>query len=139
MKFIDEVYSLAAQFILSCPSTNELPPLTAFPKLQATSCDKKIMAGSILVLTTPGTAAPANTGSLYAAFITVLGPIFVPVTSTNGKWETVVPKGVNGQSYVVLTSSGTSLTDDTTLAGPAIIEVCSLDLGLPFKMHVIRN
>lgn len=35
----------------------------------------------------------------------------------------MVPDGVNGQSYVVLTACKDRVTDDTISAGPAIVEV----------------
>jgi len=60
---------------------------------------------------------------IYAAFITVVGPIFADVTIVGSELEVVVPEGVNGQSYVVLTSSDAEVTDDNTIAGPAIIEI----------------
>ena len=80
----------------------------------------EIKSGCKLVLST----AEWPKGSVYAAFITVTGPIFVDVEETKDGYVIVVPEGINGQSYVVLTSSKDAVTDDNTLAGPAIVEVC---------------
>jgi hypothetical protein len=71
----------------------------------------------------PGTNS-TDAGDLYAAFITVTGPVWAPVTSSgSGKYTVTIPKGVAGQSYVVLTKGNKQATDDNIVAGPAIIEV----------------
>lgn len=116
----NEVYTLAAQFITSCPSTNAPLPVKAFPVITASSQDKSIKTGSTVMLTTKGYKVD---GKVYGAFITVTGPIFVEAKSVSGGFLVVVPKGVSGQSYVVLTSCNTAATDDTIVAGPAIVEV----------------
>ena len=60
---------------------------------------------------------------LYGAFITVTGPVFVKATRVAEGYSVVVPRGVNGQSYVVLTACNEKVTDTTTAAGPAIVEI----------------
>jgi hypothetical protein len=117
----NEVYTLAAQFITSCPSTNVALPVKAFPVITASSKDASIKTGSTVMLTTKG--YKVDGGEVYGAFITVTGPIFVAAKSVSGGFEVVVPKGVSGQSYVVLTSCNTAATDDTIVAGPAVVEV----------------
>jgi hypothetical protein len=118
----DEVYTLAAGFIKSCPSSNPALPVKAFPSLSASSKDMPIMTGSTVML---GTSGYKIEGKVYAAFIAVTGPTFVEATAVNGGYQVVVPKGFAGQSYVVLTSCNTAATDDTILAGPAIVEISS--------------
>lgn len=116
----NEVYTLAAGFIKSCPSDNPALPVKAFPSLSASSKDMPIMEGSTVML---GTSGYKIEGTVYAAFIAVTGPTFVEAKSVDGGYEVVVPKGFAGQSYVVLTSCNTTATDDTILAGPAIVEI----------------
>ncbi|XPS97593.1 hypothetical protein M3J09_006819 [Ascochyta lentis] len=118
----NEVYTLAAGFIKSCPSDNPALPVKAFPSLSASSKDMPIKAGSTVML---GTSGYKVEGTVYAAFIAVTGPTFVEAKSVNGGYEVVVPKGFAGQSYVVLTSCNTAATDDTILAGPAVLEISS--------------
>ena len=60
---------------------------------------------------------------IYAAFITVTGPIYVNITPVQGGFELVVPEGINGQSYVVLTTCKDKVNDETVAAGPAIVEI----------------
>ena len=74
---------------------------------------------------TPGyTLAPADgKAPIYGAFITVTGPIFVDATPIDGGFSVVVPKGINGQSYVVLTGCSDAVNDETISAGPAIVEI----------------
>ena len=112
----DDVYSLAAPFIVSCPSSNPTLPVKAFPELVA-SGPKPILTGNTVTLTTPGyQLVGANGAQLYASFVTVTGPIFVPVTVTSAGYQITIPAGVNGQSYVILSSCNTSVSDDTTIA-----------------------
>lgn len=78
---LNEVYTLAAPFIVSCPSSNVKLPVKAFPSL---TLDPKspanITAGTTITLLTPTYTLKAADGSspIYAAFITVTGPVFAP-------------------------------------------------------------
>lgn len=68
----------------------------------------------------PGSAR----AQLYGAFVSVLGPVFVDlVKNQQGAFEVKVPEGVAGQSYFLLSSCKERVTDDTIVAGPAIVEV----------------
>lgn len=118
----NSVYTLAAQFIKSCPETNAPLPVKAFPTLTAMSSDASIKTGSWVTLSTKDYKIE---GTVYAAFITVTGPVFVDTKAVDGGYEVEVPKGVAGQSYVVLTSCNTAATDDTIVAGPAVVEISS--------------
>lgn len=119
----NEVFSLAVQFITECPSDNPPLPFKAFPVLALAPAEgeSEIRSGNTISLSTK--IDTYSYGPTYAAFITVLGPIFVDVKNCDDKLEVVVPEGINGQSYVILTSSNTEVTDDTTIAGPAIVEI----------------
>jgi hypothetical protein len=122
----NDVYTLAAAFITACPTSNAPLPVKAFPSL---ALDPKtsmpVKAGSTVTLLTPGyTLQPASgEATIYAAFISVTGPTFVPATPVSGGFSVTIPAGFSGQSYAVLTSCNETVTDDTTAAGPAIIEV----------------
>lgn len=75
----NEVYTLAAPFIVSCPSDNPALPVKAFPTLTASMDNpKNITAGTKITLLTPKVVVkPADgTSQIYAAFITVTGPVF---------------------------------------------------------------
>ena len=124
------VYSLAAPFFVSCPTTSPLAALgiQAFPRLSVnTSTTDPITVGSTITLETPGyvlTDPNGQTGgALFGAFMSITGPIFVPATPVSGGYSVTVPAGVSGQTYVVLTACSEKVTDDTTAAGPAIVEV----------------
>ena len=98
---LDEVYTLAAPFITSCPSNNPTLPVKvnkfpqtprreekieltrlaqAFPMLTSAPTNGNITAGSEITLLTPGSVVTAADGKsqIYAAFITVTGPVFTP-------------------------------------------------------------
>ena len=76
---LDEVYTLAAPFIVSCPSDNPKLPVKAFPTLAASPQNpKNITTGTEITLLTPDYVVKPQDGSspIYAAFITVTGPVF---------------------------------------------------------------
>lgn len=120
----DEVYTLAAPFITSCPSSNGMLPVKAFPTLTAASTGSVMSGAQVQLMTGSGFDTSMDTSGISAAFVTVTGPVFTPLMSSGGGMFTVtVPSGVSGQSYVVLTKGNTTVTDDTIVAGPAIVEV----------------
>ncbi|KAF2664117.1 hypothetical protein BT63DRAFT_101222 [Microthyrium microscopicum] len=124
----DEVYSLAAPFIVSCPSSNPtFLTLKEFPGLTVSSQDAKIKTNTVLDVYAN---IPDDT-TVYASFATVTGPVFAEIQCTgHGDYEVTVPAGVHGQSYLIFTSSNSTVNDDTTLAGPAIVEIKGTD-GAP--------
>ncbi|CAI7583547.1 unnamed protein product [Penicillium glandicola] len=118
----NEVYTVASPFIASCPSSNGALPVKAFPALTMTSM-KAVMTGSQVQLAA-GSGFNTSTSDVNAAFITVTGPIWATLKSTDdGKFTVTVPEGVSGQSYVVLTKGNQQATDDNIVAGPAIVEI----------------
>ena len=122
---VNQVYTLAAPFIKSCPPTNPPLPVKAFPALTLAT-PGPIKTKSTIVLQTSGyvLAGPSDMDiPLYGAFITVTGPIFVNATRVSEGYSVVVPPGINGQSYVVLSACNERVSDVTTAAGPAIIEI----------------
>ncbi|KAK5715994.1 hypothetical protein LTR15_009819 [Elasticomyces elasticus] len=122
----DEVHTLAHGFIVSCPADNPTFPVKAFPGLAVTTTGK-IVSGQLLSVQTVGyaLAADSTTASLYAAFITVTGPVWALLTpGGDGKnFQVTVPAGVNGQSYLLLTNCNETVTDNTVVAGPVIVEI----------------
>ena len=126
----NEVYTLAAPFIVSCPTSNPALPVKAFPALTLGTTGT-IKAGSTITLLTDGYKLVAADGKtpVYAAFITATGPIYVDATAVSGGFSLAVPEGVNGQSYVVLTGCKDAVSDDTVAAGPAIVEITNQMFG----------
>lgn len=120
---LNEVYTLAAQFITKCPDNQPALPVKAFPVLTASSKDSPVKTGSTITLSVKDSKGYPT--QAYAAFIAVTGPTFVEAKMVNGAYQVVVPKGFAGQTYVVLTNCADSVTDDTTIAGPAIVEISS--------------
>ncbi|KAL8675500.1 MAG: hypothetical protein Q9168_000012 [Polycauliona sp. 1 TL-2023] len=128
----NEVYTLAAPFIKSCPSDNPALPVKAFPTLTSSPDNPKtISSGTKITLLTDGYTVKAADGKsqIYAAFITVTGAVFAEATPVQGGFSLTVPEAkeggapISGQSYVVLTGCNTSVTDMTTAAGPAVLEI----------------
>lgn len=108
---LNQVFSLAAAFITSCPDTNPPLPVKAFPSLALASP----APGKESTLTYNATGTPS--GSLFVAFFTGLDQEFAPVE--NGK--VTVPADLVGTVYAVLTTNGTMADDSNIVAGPAIL------------------
>lgn len=108
----DQVFSLAAPFIKSCPPSNPPLPFKSFPALTAT----------IEGIPRPGSKVnfkvAKDVGAKYAAIVSATNTQFVPVSGTSG--SITVPEGIRGQSYLILTKTQ-SVTDEATVAGPAIL------------------
>lgn len=121
----DEVYTLAAPFITSCPQSNGMLPVKAFPMLMLDAGNINVETNSSISLNLKQPITPPATSTAwYAAWVSVTGPTFVPASlEGNNKFTTTVPSGFHGQSYVVITNSCEKVTDDTIVAGPAIVEV----------------
>ncbi|KAL2828619.1 ferritin-like domain-containing protein [Aspergillus pseudoustus] len=121
---LNEVYTVASPFIVSCPETNGALPVKSFPSLSVSSSSGAVMAGQKVTLSVGDGFNDTDTSDIYAAFITVTGPNWAPATANgDGTFTVTIPPGVAGQSYLVLTRGNRQATDDNILAGPAIIEV----------------
>lgn len=120
----NEVNTLAAPFIVSCPPPSPSLPLKSFPKL-ALATPGNIFTGETITLKMPGsTPKPKNeSNTLHGAFITAAGPVFVNVVSVEAGFNVKVPSGIEGQNYLVFTVYNNSVSDDSVVAGPAIVEI----------------
>jgi hypothetical protein len=108
---LNQVFSIASGFIKSCPASNPPLPVKAFPSLVVSEY-------------APGRRAHAAFDSqgqekLFAAFLVGTGTIFTPIEP--GKTEIDIPKELKGFVYVVITNDGEKVSDETTVAGPAIL------------------
>ncbi|PPQ70012.1 hypothetical protein CVT25_006093 [Psilocybe cyanescens] len=110
----NQVYSIAATVITACPSTNPALPVRAFPTLTLTDPTP----GKNAQVNVQQHTSTASSDPTYIVFLTGFDKIFVPVQ--NGK--VVVPVGLSGQVYAVATNSGTDASDNSILAGPAILQ-----------------
>jgi len=109
---VDQVYTLAASFVTSCPSSNPALPVTAFPAV--TIQQASVSAGATITVQFSTTTA----GPYYAAFFTGLSTVFAPVQHDN---SVAVPSDLLGTVYMVISTSSSSVTDGNTVAGPTIL------------------
>ncbi|KAG6917053.1 hypothetical protein DXG01_004105 [Tephrocybe rancida] len=109
---LDTVYTLAAQFIVSCPSSNPALPVKAFPTLTFATAPAPGSSASVAL------EGDAPDCPLYVAFFTALEQVVVPIK--DGKVD--VPAELRGTVYAVATKSDTKASDDNIVAGPAILE-----------------
>jgi len=124
----NEVYTLAAPFIASCPADNPALPVMAFPSLTASASNPALPCPGDHVSFMLGNCDLADK-TVYGAWISATGPVFVPVTIDGEMVTAEIPaENINGQSYFVLTSDDKMVTDDTVLAGPAVVEVAPAPL-----------
>ena len=116
----NEVFTLAAAFIESCPSTNAALPVKAFPSLAATQG----------IPTAPGisftfTSSVVPSGTFFVTFISGLSTMSMPATYSNCMIYTNIAPTAMGQSYAILTNANvtSTITDSMVIAGPAVLEV----------------
>ena len=109
---MNQAFTIAAGFIVpgSCPSTNPNQNLTAFPALTLNNA----VPGQNASVQFAATSANAT----FVVFLFGLEQNFVPIDSQG---NVTVPANLTGQVYAIATTSGTNLTDATTVAGPAIL------------------
>lgn len=122
----NEVFSLAAMFITGFAPGDPQLPFKAFPPLTLSCSQFPYVSGSSSV-TFPNAAQlyPAQDGCpIFAAFFSGLQPFIVPVHTVGQDYMVEqLPQGISGQTYVVLTKDPAKATDETIIAGPAVLEV----------------
>ncbi|KAI4188941.1 MAG: hypothetical protein L6R41_001827 [Letrouitia leprolyta] len=128
---LDETNTLVKLFTVSCPQQDPIP-LKNYPTLSSSRSNHGVIGKEVTFITyNQDIKAGSDDVPLYAAFLTLTGPVFSPTTRlpSNGGFTTIVPstpKGfapINGLTYVVLTTSKTILNNDDIVAGPATIEI----------------
>lgn len=105
------VFTLAAQFIKSCPQGSNLN-IQAFPAI-ALQNPEQATVGQNLKLADP--ASPA--GASFCAFVAPGGNQFSKIQDGN----CMVPQNLQGEVYMMITKSE-SVADDQVLAGPSVIQ-----------------
>ncbi|KAL9611138.1 MAG: hypothetical protein Q9167_004191 [Letrouitia subvulpina] len=128
---LNEIYTLVELFTVSCPQESPLA-LKNYPTLSSSFSNHGVI-GREVTFVTYGKDIKVGSDSepIYAAFLTITGPVFASTIRLpgNGGFNTTVPAPpegyapISGLTYVVLSSSNTSLTDENILAGPATIEI----------------
>jgi len=124
------VYSIASGFITACPSTNVALPVKAYPALTLISGLPTAVDAHIDMSTMASVS-----GATFATFVSGLDVVSVPIAANGGVMSAMVPAGVEGQSYVFLTSDNSGkVTDANVIAGPAILEITpsspTFDVGI---------
>ena len=109
---LNQVYTIASGFIKSCPASNKLPPVHAFPAL---SVPANALPGKHVVLS----FTASGDKQLYAAFLTGTGTVFAKIDMSSKKVK--IPEGLEGSVYVIVTDDESKADDSTTVAGPALV------------------
>ncbi|KAK5115411.1 hypothetical protein LTR85_009871 [Meristemomyces frigidus] len=128
----DEVHTMAHGFIVSSPTGNPTFPIKAFPGLSVTTTGT-ITSGQVIGLKTDDfVLAPQDAKAhLYAAFMTAAGADWALLTPSGDgmNFQVTVPRGINGQSYLLLTNCNTTVTDATVIAGPTAVEITNIPMN----------
>lgn len=131
----DEVYSLAAPFIASCPDSNPPLPVKALPTIKISPKNGKVTDGAKVTVKPGGDFKKSSKGvssnDVHGAFITAEGPKWVALVKSNDdEFDIDIPRGLHGLNYFVINKGKEKVTDETVLAGPAAIQVCFFQLLL---------
>ena len=114
---MNQAFSAANGFIVSCPPSNPNLGLTPFPALNITGAFPELTAFPGEVATVQFTPSSSDVTATHIAFIFGLTPTFVPIQDGT----VLVPANVSGQVYAIATSNGYDASDSSTVAGPAIM------------------
>jgi hypothetical protein len=122
----NQVYSLASPFIKSCPASNPTLPVKAFPAFSVSKSQTgPIMQGETIAFDlASGCEIPS--GPLYVAFPLADGPMFSSAVVKDNMIYARIPVGHTGPAgevYAILQTNATTISDDYTVAGPAVVEV----------------
>ncbi|RDB17443.1 Protein rds1 [Hypsizygus marmoreus] len=117
---MNQAFSIASSVINSCPASNPHLPVKPFPKLTVPVAKEGHRTKVIFDCPKEHEHKP-----LYAAWLTGTGTIFTPLKE---KWETEVPNGLTGLVFVIITTDGGKVSDDTTVAGVEMVQ-------FPFDSH----
>ena len=117
---LNPVYTLAAAFIDTCPKSNPPLPVKAFPDLVATQ-GIPAAPGISFTFTANGTLP----STFFVTFVSGLDTMSVPASLKGDIISAVIPETAQGQTYAFVTNAkaNDTLTDDSILFGPAILEV----------------
>ncbi len=123
----NQVYSLAAPMIVCCPPTNAPLPVKAFPTLTLANVTMAFPAKPIVVgntLTFKSAAPLVKNTAYYIYFLNQLkqNPVKAFVGAEN-MVSAVIPVGVEGVTYVVLSTNEKKASDENIISGPAIVEI----------------
>jgi len=125
---MNQAYSLAAGFIVSCPDTNPELPLTPFPGLNVTSQGVQSDSGTPVTLmfnSSVATSSSNETTSFFLALLSGLDTVFVPISGSpdNGTATAMIPGNLQGTVYALVTDNGDSATDSDTIAGAVVLQL----------------
>jgi hypothetical protein len=124
---LNQVYTLASPFFVSCPESNPVLPVKAFPALSVTSTSSDVMAS----VTFEG--AQDAQGDMFGALLIGLAPTYIPITKgDDGSMTLQLPSDVAcGPAYLIVTNQNGSIADANTVAGPAPIRLPCNSAGNP--------
>lgn len=113
---LDMVYTLAAQLITSCPSSNAMLPVKASKPLLNGGSPIFAAAGGATISLTYGGAGPNQSLAVYNG----LGSTMVAIHNGN----VTLPQSLQGYSYLIVTTAAdiASVNTSNTVAGPAEVQ-----------------
>ncbi|RDB30145.1 Protein rds1 [Hypsizygus marmoreus] len=115
-----QVITLAAPYVTSCPPSNITQPFTPFPSLVISPGTAGSNVTFSFTSPTPSNDSTTN-ATLFGAFFQELTPVFVPLSTDDN--SVTVPSNLTGLVYVAVTNSSSTVSDDTIVAGPTVLNL----------------
>ncbi|KAI0340377.1 hypothetical protein BDW22DRAFT_417322 [Trametopsis cervina] len=113
---VNGVFSIASQFITSCPSTNPALPVSPLPAFKITTPNPTANKTVSLQFSLPSSASALNVAWFYGLSV-------VHTAIDTSKNTTVVPPNLAGTAYAaVVSTDSASPSNQTLLTGVAIVE-----------------
>ena len=113
------VFSLAAQFITNCPSSNPPLPVQAHPALNVSNASPASGDDVTFTFDKSGSGSSNSTGE----FVVWLDGLDVIYTALSRDGKTIVPQGLAGTVYAAVVSTKSAPVSDATLVtGFAVVQ-----------------
>ncbi|KAI0071938.1 hypothetical protein K474DRAFT_1606039 [Panus rudis PR-1116 ss-1] len=117
---LNGVFSIASQFLKSCPSTNPKFPVKILPALTLASEKAAPSAPATFKFDLPADVASQP---LFLAYFSGFDVKYSDLSKNGDSFTTTIPGGLQGTVYAAVVKSNTeTATDDTILTGLAMLE-----------------
>jgi hypothetical protein len=116
---MNQAFTIASNFITSCPPTNPKLPAKAFAELTLPD-PASAWPGSTTPLNFTAPGSFDSSTKLYGAFLNGQEALIVPLT--DGGKSVSIPDSLRGVVYLLVTTDSGSVDDSKTIAGPALLE-----------------
>jgi hypothetical protein len=116
---LNQAFTIASSFIISCPPTNPNLPVIPYAQLTLPELASARPGSTTPLQFTPPSSLDRST-PLYGAFMSGQEALIVPLA--DGGKNISIPGNLRGVVFLLITMSTDSVDDSKIIAGPALLE-----------------